>query len=367
MGSTSFATVPVGLFEGEHLETFQGAPCLYRFCPATSSNPLIVLIPGGAHNARIFYGGHDMHDPDDFLATWLNKLAYGVLSISYPLESQPEIMPAVAPHFRISDWGQQAAEVTRHVIDQNKLSRDVVLVSWSMGGRMLVPYCKRARRLGLNVKSFISLSVTPGIPGVRPASPGLVSTKAGYASLMSIFSHFLKQIHEQARSNKEKSVFSDDVYRSCHFGHTPVSLLGHGMRFDHADMFIVDKYLSDDDAAAHEFHHLPWISSLTPTSQMDARHALTDKSTWNYMLTQRLCALYERSPANCSTRGSSWQELMQFSESAQESLSATIEGNHFFFLGKRGAAATAKAIIEQVRIAESLSFRLCELIGETQE
>ncbi|KAH0366953.1 hypothetical protein KCU65_g5026, partial [Aureobasidium melanogenum] len=350
------ATIPTGLLEGEQLETFHGAPCLYKFCPATSSNPLIVLIPGGAHNARIFYGGHDTHDPDEFLAAWLNKLGHGVLSISYPLESQPEIMSANAPHFRISDWGQQAAEVTHHVIDQNKLSRDVVLVAWSMGGRILVPYCKAVKSLGLNVRSFISLCATPGLPGIRPPSPGIVSTKAGYASLMSTFNMFLKQVHEQANSNKEKPVFSDEDYRSCYFGHTPVSLLGNGLRFDRDDVFIVDKYLSDEDAAAHEFLHLPWISSLTPTSPLDARHVLTDKSTWNYMLTQRLCALYEKSPAYCSARGSGWQDLIQLSELAQNSLSATIEGNHFFFIGRRGAEITVQAIIKQICIADSLTY-----------
>lgn len=100
------------------------------------------------------------------------------------------------------------------------------------------------------------------------------------------------------------------------------------------------------------------------TSPLDARHALTDKSTWNFMLTQRLCALYERSPANCSARRSGWQDLMQLSELAQNSLSAAIEGNHFFFLGRRGAETTAQAIIEQIRIADSLSVRLNGLIGE---
>lgn len=55
---------------------------------------------------------------------------------------------------------------------------------------------------------------------------------------------------------------------------------------------------------------------------------------------------------------------MQLSELAQNSLSAAIEGNHFFFLGRRGAETTAQAIIEQIRIADSLSVRLNGLIGE---
>lgn len=349
------------LVPGEQLETVNGAPCLYRYLPVKTTNPLIVLIPGGAHNARIFYGGHPGSNPDDFLATRLNKLGYSVLAISYPLQTEPEIMPPCAPGFRINEWGQQAATVAHKIITERGLSNDVVLASWSMGGRILVPFCKAARDLDLVVELFISLSATPGLPGIRPPTPGIKMTEAGYADFSATYPAFLHQVHEQLRSKSDRPAFPDDVYRSTYFGHTPSSLLGYGWMYDpqNSGGFVADHGLSDSDAAANAFEHLPWIASLIPTSRLDARHALCDKSTWNFMLVQGLRARLEKSGTIHEER---WERVRVLVGEAQEVLSEEIEGTHFFFLGAEGAEVSAKAMVRMIDVARRLEERLSGLL-----
>ncbi|CAJ2505589.1 Uu.00g129830.m01.CDS01 [Anthostomella pinea] len=355
---------PPGLYPGEGLIHIADAPCIYRFFPADKKKPLIVLIPGGAHNARIFYGGHRGYDSDDFLASWLVKDGFGVLGISYPLQSEPELMPPVAPAFRIHQWGKQAAEVTKAVVDANSLCGDIVLVCWSMGGRLLVPYCKLARGLGLNVKLFVSLAATPGLAGIRPVPPGLRSTPSGYATFPAMLGLFTAQIREQQQLNHDKCITPEGVYRSEYFGHTPVSLLGWGYRFDGMSEFADDGGDSVRDAEAHNVGSLPWISSLTPTSQLDARHVLSDKATWAFLMTQRLTLDFEKKARSIPTDSFRWMNIRLFVESAPGTLSAPVTGNHYFFLGKSGAKATAKGIARHLSTATALESRWCELLGD---
>jgi predicted alpha/beta hydrolase len=42
-----------------------------------------------------------------------SNLGFHVLSLSYPLETTPEIMPASGANFRIQDWGRQAATTVK--------------------------------------------------------------------------------------------------------------------------------------------------------------------------------------------------------------------------------------------------------------
>ena len=352
------------LFPVEVLDHVTDLPCLYRYIPADKTKPLVVLIPGGAHTARIFYGGHLGHDPEDFLATWLTTMGFGALGISYPLENEPELMPAVAPGFRINEWGRQSAEVTKKVVDENQLCGDVVLVGWSMGGRLLVPYSRAARNLGLKVQLFVSLSATPGLPGIRPPPPGMRCTKAGYATFTTMPDLFMAQLHEQEHINNGKVIIPPQIYFKQYYGHTPVSLLGWSLKFNGESGFADDKWSSVEDAAAHDFACLPWISTLWPTSQLDARHGLSDKATWAFMLTQRLTATFERMPQLPAASSSRWNdEILGFVHSAAESLSASVRGNHYMFIGRSGAKATAEGIVQHVKAANALESQLTKLSG----
>lgn len=350
------------LYPGERIATVAGTPCLLRFFPANRKLPLVVAIPGGAHNARIYYGGHDGYEPRDFIAPWLVDSGFGVLAISYPLESEPGIMPATAPMFRITDWGQQAAEATKQLADEHHLCGDVVLVAWSMGGRLLVPYAREARRLGLNVKLFVSLAASPGLPGVRLGPPETKMTPAGYATLEAMVHLFMNQIHGQEALNNHKTIIPEQVFRAEYFGALPVGLLGWGIEHDGQGGIVRDEWGHIRDASAHSFSDMPWMACLVPMSQLDARHSLSDRASWGYLMTQRLTNMLVGLPQMEPIR---WTELVDFVQAAPAKLSEYVLGNHYFFIGQTGAKATAAGILRMLATADSLQSELDSILQET--
>ena len=383
------------LYQDEHLEFITGHPCIYKYIlpksprplAATESSlpiqqeqslPLIVLIPGGAHNGRIYYGGHDGYDPTDHLAFWLSELGFPALAISYPLESEPSLMPPSSPGFRIATWGRQAASVTCKVVQATPSlqGREILLVGWSMGGRILAPFTEVATRLhGLRVSLFISLAATPGVAGLRPPPPGIMKTERGYATCNGLFDSFARQVGNR---------LPIDIFWREYYGDTPISL--HGWRLSHHAMkggFVPDRWESEEDATptADDFSVLPWMATIVGTGSQDARHVLTDRIAWEYINVQRLTSIWEKrhtflpnsnGPRDVTTSKSRsngarandhqtnglsfkskgeddprWGDYSAFVHGTMPgALTRRVTGNHYFFLGAQGAKATAESIAE---------------------
>lgn len=343
------------LYPGEQLDEAAGFPTLYNYFPADPNKSLVVFIPGGGHNARVAYGGHEGFQERDFLAHWLNSHGHGLLAISYPTESEPEIVPATAPHFRIRDWGKQASEVTHKMIEKNGLSKQVVLVGWSMGGRIVIPYCTHARSLGIQVVLFVSLAATPGIHGSRPPPAGVTNTAAGYATATDLYKNFARQVRDQNEQwNNGKTIVPEDVYLQEYTGYTPVSLTGWNYRYDtESRQFIEDYWTSTEDAIVDQAEHWPLIAALVGSSPLDARHVMTDRATWSFVLTRKLMHEIESHNVAKVVEKGNWNKLIEMVHSLPSQISYLLPGNHFFFMGEPGARRTAEIIVEHLEKANS--------------
>ncbi|EEA24880.1 thioesterase domain protein [Talaromyces marneffei ATCC 18224] len=329
------------LYTGEQLDEAAGFPTLYNYLPADPNKPLVVFIPGGGHNARVAYGGHEGYQEKDFFA------------ISYPIESEPEILPATAPNFRISDWGKQAAEVRHKIIEKHSLSKQVVLVGWSMGGRIVIPYSAHAHSLGIEVALFVSLAATPGIHGSRPPPLGVTNTAAGYLTATGIYKMFARQVQNQNEQwNNGKTIVPEDVYLRKYTGSTPVSLTGSNYRYDtESRQFLKDYWTSTEDAIVHQAEYCPMIATLGGTSPLDARHVITDQATWSFLLTRKLMHEIERYDMAKIVEKGNWNKLIDMVHSLPSQISYMIPGNHFFFMGEPGARKTAEVIVEHLEKA----------------
>ncbi|OKL61767.1 hypothetical protein UA08_02465 [Talaromyces atroroseus] len=343
------------LYDGEQLDEVAGFPTLYNFFAGDPQKPLVVFIPGNVHNARVAYGGHQGYEPRDFLAYWLNSHGHGLLAISYPLESEPTIMPATAPHFRTRDWGKQAAEVTHRIIKQHGLSNQVVLTAWSMGGRIVMPFSAAAQSLGIDVVLFVPLAATPGIYGLRPPKRETNSTAAGYAELSNVLGSFARQVQEQGQLwNGGRVIVPDEIYLSEYCGATPVSLSGCHLSYDSDSRgFVQDDLTSTEDAAVDQVQHCPMIVALTGNSPLDARHVFTDQATWSFVLTRKLMHEIEDHGLNKIVGNGTWDKLIEMVHSVPTHISYSIPGNHFFFLGEFGARETAAAIVKYLENASA--------------
>lgn len=364
------ATPPsFSLYEGEQQSLFGRHPMVYKYIPGDDTpKPLVVFVPGMSHNARISYGGHEGYCCEDFLSHWFSQRGYGFLGVSYPLEAKQPIMPATSPDFTISEWGQQTAAAMNEVITEHNLSRCVVILAWSMAGKLLHLVTAEAKRLDIKVRLFVSLAATPALPGLLPVvtKPQLDRTPAGYASNPLSESVVLRQLDEQAKINQDHEqkshihIIDPVIYKRDYFGATPIGLAASRVRYD-ADKndFVKDNdWNFINDAQAHDYKNLPTLAAIYPTSALDFRHAMTDKATWSFLMIQRITSIltqdgtasaYQQSVDSSATTlslaGFRFQELQRVVLNIPELMTAEILGNHFFFIGESGAKETVETVV----------------------
>lgn len=140
------------LYPGEEIRMGDGYPALVKFVKGDPSKPTIVFVPGALSLARAAYGTPESNE-QDFLAYWVNKKGYSFLAISYPLDNP--VYENTFPDFSIQNWGKQDAEITKQLLEENDLNKNVILMGWSMGGMVPQSYNVAAKNLGINVEFYI--------------------------------------------------------------------------------------------------------------------------------------------------------------------------------------------------------------------
>lgn len=381
------------LYEGEQSAIFNDHPVVYKYIPGDDpSKPLVAFVPGMAHNARISYGGHEGYHSEDFLSHWFNQRGYGFLGISYPLDAEPPIMPTDSPDFTIPDWGQQAAATINLVITENNLPRSVVVLAWSMGGKILRPVTVEANRLGIEVKLFVSLAATPALPGLLTVSKThFDKTAAGYVTKPLLEQVFFRQMEEQDKINQAiddqdaitqetpaRHIIDPAIYKRDYLGATPIGITASGFRYDDETKDFVkenNEWQFMHDGQAHDYGNLPAMAAIYPTSGLDFRHAITDKATWSFLIIQRVMAKMNQdgtarayqhgrdtSAAGLSLARFRFQEMQRVVMNIPEMMTAEILGNHFFFIGESGARQTTETTVgfldNLVTIEQDIDYEL---------
>lgn len=331
----------MSLYPGEEIKNFGGYPCLIKLSVAARNYPLIVLIPGDANLARVFYG-YPNGRPDDFLEYWLNKIGYSTLSISYPTDNKI-FGNKTYPYYSIKDWANQAVITTVSAIQENKLSDHVILVPWSMGGIITAEYNKIAKRYHLKV-STISLAATPPIPNLIP---GQINTVAflpnGLSARVSLRrDRFLKFLAQQAVINK-KNIIPQKIYLTDFMGNTPVALLN--TAYTPIEKTIkIDRLAALKDSNGLTFTDYPLSAVIHGDSESDMQHVLADVHTWMFLNQQSLFGNYFNGK-NLFALAKKKQGSVIFSiRYLEKNMACTVKGGHFFFIGHLGAERTSFCI-----------------------
>ena len=103
-----------------------------------------MFITGGGVLARIAYG-HPGGRACDFLAYWLHQEGFASLALSYPMR-QSRYSTGHHPDFSVVDWGEQSAEIIALHVKAHELPRRVIVMGWSMAGRIAEPITAALRR-----------------------------------------------------------------------------------------------------------------------------------------------------------------------------------------------------------------------------
>ena len=329
------------LYAGESIYSAAGYPCLIKQSIIPDNKPLVVLIPGDANLARIFYGFPGAN-PKDFLEYWLNKEGYSTLAISYPTDNNV-FGKKTYPLFNIHDWAKQAVIVTKKIIQRHHLGHHVILVVWSMGGIITPEYNKIAKNNNLDVVAM-SLSATPPIPDLIPQQNKTVQfLKNGLSDRVRLRSaRFLKFLSEENHINK-KIVIPKKIYLSDFLGNTPVTLLNAGYTpVNKKIMFCPKTELQDSDGLS--FRDYPITGIIHGDSASDMQHVIGDQYTWMFLNQQTIYRNYFYGKNLFHISKKSGVQLVNKINVMEANMSCTVRGGHFFFVGQYGAKTTATCI-----------------------
>ena len=375
VGATQSTTQPelassMALFEGERIMRGVGVPALTWFGKGNPDKPLIVFLPGSAHNARIAYGGHASYVAQDFLAHWLIAQGYNFLGVSYPIATNNAVEQVSHPGFTIRSWGRQAAEIATEIIKENKLNGKIILIVWSNGGRSPQAFTEAAIELGLEVDFCVSFSATPPNAAITilppdnlPAQIQMLRTPDGYINLAHKYDDWYAQIQSNIMPSQVRDIIPKDIYYNDYVGHMPVNLLGQGIAH-HDDGFIPSGLTFIEDSKGYDLASFPLMTTILTDNIIDSRHALTDQALWSPFLIGHIYAQYfEKQNLTPESIGvKKWRATVKLLRAAPQQLSTETTGNHLFFVGEVGAKEAASNIAQLEQRVHSFRGKLAKLM-----
>lgn len=335
------------LFAGEAMRSGRFPQLCYYRRPDPGGR-LIVFLTGGGHLARVAYGGHDGADPRDFLDHWLAQHGFGLLALSYPCDHPA--FEFVYPEFSVADRATSSVAILDDVLRYDDLSRDVIVIGWSLAGKLAALFARHAFRRGIDVVSFISLAATAPLPGLmtvrdsgEPLTPQALwdiedAGKAGRDRIRQWHAELERQSAATGRDILPREVYDRD-YRA----NSPLLLRGEALQV--ADGPLRRSLESTvEDVGAFAYRDYPLVAAIIPNWISDARHALTDQATWGFVNAQ---SLYERlRPGLGAMSAEQWRGARALADSLSHRLTRRINSGHFFFLGEPHAAQSAKHVAE---------------------
>lgn len=352
------------LFPDEQVVIGGGFPALTLFRRGAPSKPLVLFIPGGGHLARIYYG-HPQARPEDFLFTHLSRAGFSTLALSYPT-SHPALNRPV-PGMTIAQWAQSSAAIATAYIDREKLAARVIVLGWSLGGRVARDIAVAFRELKIDLELFVGLSAAPPMPGFGSLQPSaLVLTREGLRDDSSAQSTIFKSREAQLavidRING-RVVIERDAYARLYVADSPINFRGEPERYtDHG--LTSDLATAIADQGTFDFASYPLCGVIAAGGPSDARSALTSAAAWGMLNTQALYfqmikpVLDAREPAP-----QKWTAIRALMDSLIARLSRHVDGSHFFFVGEIGAAAVARHVQELVGEAAAIRRELSTLLA----
>jgi hypothetical protein len=331
------------LYPREELTEAAGYPALVRFERGRPGLPLVVFVTGGGVLGRIAYGPPGGRAAD-FLCHWLHEEGFASLVLSYPIDIGG-VFDAAFPQFSITGWAEQSAEIIARYVDRNGLPADAIVLGWSMAGRIAEPLQAALRRKGKGIELFVAMAGASALPNTLPGLDHLKPAASGLAAIKGAYLDWLLQCLANQNLAAGHPVLDADKFTREMTGDFPVGLAASAMRYRNG-AFVSDPAGDAREVGTAQYRAFPPLALMTHSSPVDARHALTDRSTWGVYITQQLCEtlVFSRPDKLAALPSAKWALLVEHVRDAAQRLSATLPGNHMFFLGENGARRTVQTL-----------------------
>ena len=346
------------MYPGEQIIEAAGFPALVRFETGAPSVPLVVFVTGGGVLARVAYG-HPEGKPSDFLSYWITREGFPFLAISYPMGNP--VFHGAYPDFSMTDWGEQSAEiVARHVKAHNLPSR-VVVLGWSMAGRIAEPISASLRKRGIEVELFVAMAAATALPNLLPSLAHAKPQPSGLAGVAGGYTNALLLYLNQQNAEAGHTVIDPAIFPAQFMGDYPIRLAASALKLENG-VFVPDPLGDQQGTGAWQYKSFPPLALMTHEAWADARHALIDRSTWGFYISQSLSEtrVFARVKDFSKLAPTQWKQVNDLIHGAPERLTMVMPGNHMFFVGEPGAKATVEALKEIRRRAAALDAALDE-------
>jgi hypothetical protein len=366
IGTLFFSLPTVGasaLWPGEENQAAAGYPAVVKFVKGDIDKPLVVFIPEAHHSARIAYG-HETSQKQDFLEFWFHEKGYNFLAISYPIETKSGLMNNAYPDFNIQAWGMQAAEIANKIIKSNAINGRIILLGWSMAGRVAQPFSATAKDLGIDLDFYVSLAATPPITGIVSMNTKIAMAPSGMADRSKDLPRWYAQIKANESLNGNREIIPWSIFEKEYTGNIPVQLQGYGLRYKKGEKeFVTDYWEEMQDAKPYDYENFPLVTIIMPTKAVDARHAMTDTSAWAVYITNKITQSYCKGFDLEKLSESKFRSLADITRNAPHRLSLEVVGNHFFFVGEPGARNTVVQVVNLEQRVRALKAEISAILG----
>jgi hypothetical protein len=346
------------MYPGEAVEVAGGYPALVRFDKAAPGAPLAVFITGGGVLARVAYG-HPDGQSSDFLFYWLREAGYSALALTYPLGAAP--FEQAWPAFTVADWAEQSAEIVARCHGAHAPSANVIILAWSMAGRIVVRLAEALRRRGIEIEIFVAMAATPGLPNMLPAFSALAPDAHDLAKVEGPFLAGLLACLRAQNDENGRTVIDLERFAKDFTGSFPIALAASDMRYRN-ESFVSAQREDVEDTQVFAYDRYPSIAVLTPASPLDPRHALTDGAVWGFLIAKSLAEarVLTRVKDIAGMDAAKWVRAREIIAGAPDRLTLTLPGNHLFFVGEAGARRTVAALA-RIRAEASALFSELDL------
>lgn len=333
------------LFPMEKIVSAGGYPCLTYYSSGKSEHPLVVFVSGGPVMSRIAYG-HSGGQSEDFLAYWIKQAGNPFLAVTHTMDHA--VFPTTHPEFGIQDWGRQVAEVVAETVAKEKLQKQVIVLAFSAGGRIVEALCDSLQKSSIGIEAFITLNgLTPQLTLVSHPKRGFEISANGYA--MAQYDPFFEENLRLQENVVRRAIVNESTFKQDYLGNYPINVWESIYRY-HREAFVPALEEGLNDSGAFAYFHYPLIGVLTGDSPKCIRDTLMSEGVWSFYQSQSLYQnffAYTTKDFNTFS-DQNWKKISDLVTTAPHKLSGKVEGGYFFFLGEKGARATFAKIQDLV-------------------
>ena len=222
------------------------------------------------------------------------------------------------------DWATQCAELIAGAVTDYGLPKRVLVLAWSMAGRLAEPLKVALEAGGIEIELFVAMAASAPLPNLLPGLASIEPSPAGLGQTKGSFQEWLLRNLSERNAAAGRTIIAPTVFADQFLGDFPIRLAASSMRYEDG-AFRLDRAGDAEQTGAARYGNYPMLALMTHTSALDSRHALTDRAAWGFYITQSLieARLFARRPDMTTLPPDVWARALKLVHAAP----GTAHGN----------------------------------------